>query len=740
MEKKLPYLDPNLGIEERVSDLLKRMTLKEKLDQLYSTGVDKLPELLERAEKGEKVDISASFVYQEFDPEVYDRLQEYQLKNNRLKIPFILASENTHGVSNPLCTIFPSGGCMAATFDPDLIGKVAAASAKEARILGITQIYAPNIDITWEQRWGRAEENFGEDPYLTSRMGVEVVKNTQRQGVCATLKHYIAYGLGESGINLTPAHIGRHDIREYMLPPFKECIKKGGAWALMPAYIETDGVPIHADGYWMQDVLRGELGFDGMVVTDYGASNMLVGFHHSHKTPLSAGITMCDNRVDMEADSFFGYNADFLELLKSGKYPMKKFNECVKDVLRLKFRLGLFENPFSKRKNIKEVHCKKHVAIARKVAEEGIVLLKNDGVLPLDKKKKVLLTGPNAAISQLGDYVYYGFFNPDYKGTCVAEESLSLKEVLENSGISCAYERGCEFNYTTEEMLEAAYKAGLKSDVIILAMGNNSKGGKNAGAQGADGGEESELAVTSGEGYDLTSIELTPPQIKLFDKMAETGKPVILLIYGGRPVAIKNQVSRCSAILFAAAAGEQGNEAMTDILYGKVNPGGKLPISFPQSTGHLPCFYNYKPSARGRLYRKPGSYEHPGRDYVFDTPDPLFPFGFGLSYTEFEYSGLKVEKKGKKYLASVDVKNIGKYEGNETVLLFLSCECHRVTPVIKKLRKFKRVFLKPGETKTVEFLLSNEDFTSEDIDYAYRAVKGGYKATVGNLTAEFTVD
>ncbi len=736
---KEKYLDSSLDIETRVQDLLSRMTVDEKIDQMYTTGVNEISNLLESAKKGEKVDISATFVYHDFDVEEYNQLQKHQVENSRLHIPFILACENTHGVSHPLCTIFPTTGCVSATFDEDLALKMATATGKEARIMGINQVYAPNIDISWDLRWGRVEENFGEDPYLSGRMGVAFCKGYQSQKVAATVKHYIAYGLDECGLNLSPAHIGEREVREYMLPPFEACIKEGDAWSIMPSYNEIDGEPVHASKLWNKTVLRGELGFDGMAITDYGASNMLHGFHRIINDPVEAGEIICANEIDMEGCSFFGYNEDFRAKVKKGEYPIENVDKCVKNILRLKFRLGLFENPYAETDKLDVVHCDEHIKLAREVAEKGIVLLKNDGVLPLKANTKVALIGPNANVAQLGNYIYYGYFNQEYTGKCVAEESLSLKDVLTQSNVDFEFAQGSIFESTTDEMLEQAYETAKRNDVVILALGDNSKGGQNGGNQ-EKVEERTEIAVTSGEGYDLTSIELTKPQKALFDKVAKAGKPIIMILYGGRPHAITDQVDRCSGIIQAFGVGEEGNKALWDILTGKINPSGKLPISFPRSTGHLPCFYNHKPSARGALYQQPGSYEKPGMDYVFDNPSALYPFGYGLSYTTFEYSDLNVEKVSDyNYKVEVTVTNTGDRDGDESVLLFVSALVQRITPVVKKLRAFKRVSLKKGESKTVRFTLGKDDFTYVGVDMEKALSKGKHIITVANLSNEINV-
>jgi len=740
--KKALYLNAKQPIEKRVNDLLSRMTVDEKINQMYCWGYNQVENLVKRIENGEELDVSCSFVYKDFDVEAFNKLQRYQIEKTRLKIPVLLASENLHGVSNPLCTVFPTTGCIAATFDEKLAGKIADASAKEARILGIRQVYAPNVDISWDLRWGRVEENYGEDPYLASKMAVEVVKNIQKNQVASTVKHYIAYGLGEGGINLAPAHVGERDVREYMLPPFEACIKKGKVWSVMPSYNEIDGEPVHASKRWMKDILRDELKFDGMVITDYEASNMLKSFQHIIDEPVEAGKILCSNQVDMEASEYFGYNAKFRELVKSGEFPISKVNQCVKNILRMKFRLGLFEDPYAQLDKMGRLHGKKAIALAKEVAEKGIVLLKNDGVLPLTRDKKVALIGPNADIAQLGNYVYYQYFNKNYQGQVVAEEALTLKQVFEQEKIDAGYEQGADFAKTDDEMLDRAYETAMQADVVVLAVGDNVKGGNCAGNQ-ADLKRlgVSKVAVTSGEGYDLNSIELTPAQQKLFDRVFEAGKPIVLLVYGGRPHAITEQVDRSSAIIMPFFAGEQGSQALFNILYGKVNPSGKLPISVPRSTGHLPCFYNHKPTARGSYYKLPGSYDTPGKDYVFDSPKALFPFGFGLSYTKFKYDGLEVERVGRyAFKVKVRVTNVGEYDGDESVLVFLSQKTQRVTPMVKKLRAYKRISLKKGESKEVCFTLRKEDFSFVDVDMKRRVAKGLCTVRVEELEQTITVE
>ena len=382
-----------------------------------------------------------------------------------------------------------------------------------------------------------------------------------------------------------------------------------------------------------------------------------------------------------------------------------------------------------------------NLQIAYEAACESIVLLKNDGILPLKLEQKVAVIGPNANVSQLGNYIYYGHFDKNSTESCVAEESLSLKEVFETENKNFLFTQGSEFERTDDEMLKSAYETALASDVVVLALGDNSKGGTYGGNQDSGQTATSSRAVTSGEGFDLNSIELTPVQRKLFDAVKKAKKPIIMILYGGRPHAITEQLDSTSAVLFAFGAGEQGNQAMLDILYGKVNPSGKLPISFPRSTGHLPCFYNYKPSARGNIYQAPGTPDKPGYDYVFDTPKALFPFGYGLSYTKFTYENLQVEKLGKRsFKVRVTVRNDGEYDGDESVLLFLSQRTQRVTPMVKKLRAFKRISLKKGESQTVTFKLGKADFTFVDVDMKRRVATGQCRVIVESLQENIVVE
>lgn len=728
------YKNGKLDIETRVNDLIKRMTIDEKIDQMFTIGCNQLGELIEKMENGEIRNISATYQVAGFSVDDYNRLQALQLKNSRLGIPLILHGENLHGVRHPLATVFPTNGCLAATFNEKLAGEVANATAKEARSLGITQLYAPNIDIPWEIRWGRTEENFGEDPYLTSVMGVQMVKGFQKNKVAATIKHYLAYGIGEGGLNLATAHVGEREVREYMLPPFAACIQKGKAWAIMPSYNEIDGVPVHASPLWMQQVLRKELGFDGVAVTDYGASDMLRDMHHVVDTPLEAGKILCDNEIDMEACGYFGYNDEFRALVKAGKYPISKIDRCVKNILRLKFRLGLFEQPYIPREDCQILHSEATVRLARKVAEQGIVLLKNDGILPLNGKEKIALIGPNADVAQLGNYVAYDYKETCYSGRYVAEEALTLKQVFADSDKTFAFEAGCDYHRTDEASLERAIEIAKAADVVIMALGDNSK-------DGVCGGRQEELvktgktnkAVTSGEGYDVTSVELTQAQKTLFNKIAALGKPIITILYGGRPHAIAEESEKSSAILFAFGPGEEGNPVLFDMLYGRVNPSGKLPISFPSSSGAIPCFYNYKPSARGGFYHCSGSLDAPGRDYVFDSPKALYPFGYGLSYTQFSYSNLTVERLGNyRYKVSVDVENTGNRDGEESVLLFLSAQTQPITPVVKKLRAFCRLSVSRGEKQRASFVLRRDDFSYIGYDYKKKSAKTLFRVCIGD--------
>lgn len=729
------YKDKNAPVEERVKSLLGEMTTEEKLDQIVLRGCNDLDKLLEQIERGERVCVPSTYCTNRVDPEKFNRLQKYVLEHERLGIPCLFAGEGLHGVCSPYATVFPTSGCVAATFDEDLMYAEADVIGEEAHNLGFRQLYSPHLDIARDPRWGRTEESFGEDPFLLARMGINYIKALQKHNVAATVKHYLCYGFGEGGLNLAPAHIGEREAREIMLKPFADCIAEARPWALMASYNEIDGIPVHASKLWMNKVLRGELGYDGMVISDYGALNMFGRFHRICESRLEAGKIAAECGIDMEACGAYAYGEDFRNAVLAGEIPIDLIDKMVANILRLKFRTGIFENPYIDVGKFREVHKEPSIALSRKIAERGIVLLKNDGILPLKGVRKIALSGPNCDLAQLGNYMFYRKVGDSLP--CVADGVKTLKSTLEEVfGQENVYTaKGADFVFYDEEELRMAVKAAEQSDVVVLALGDNSRGifGGNQVPAGENG--ERFSAVTSGEGFDMNTVELTAAQKTLVKAIAETGKPVVMLLYGGRPHAVTEELPLCSAVLQVFGPGEGGNEALVDILTGKVVPSGRLPISFPRSTGHIPCFYNCKPSARGTLYRRPGSAEKPGMDYVLDSPDALFPFGFGLSYTRFDYSDLcvKMEKDGSATV-TVRVKNVGDFDAEVSVLTYISA-CYRiVTPEVKKLAAFKRIALKKGEGKSVKMDIPRAAFSYVDEDMRTVYHYGKFTVTCENLS------
>lgn len=718
------YKDKALSSEQRAKHLLAQMTVDEKIDQMvFYIEVNMLRDALE---KGESVPTYAGTfgnLSHLNDNKAINEIQDYFIKNNRFGIPMLMCFEALHGLYHSGATVFPQSAGLGGSFNPDNIKKMADIIGKECRAVGIRQVFAPNIDIPRDPRWGRTQEAYSEDPYLVGEMGAAYVKGVQQNGVAATAKHFIAYGVPECGINLSPAHIGEREIREVMLEPFKKCID-AGVYSVMPSYNEVDGEPLHSSEKWLRHLLRDELGFKGTTIADWAAVNMLHSFHHVAKDAFSAGEMAIKAGVDIEAPCPSGYNDEFRQAVKDGKIDISLIDEAVLRVLTLKFELGLFENPYTDDSLKLLMNNDEAKALARKMDEEAILLLKNDGILPLDQNKvgKVAVIGNNAKDSYLGNYI-------GQTENCISfydgmVDRLGADKVL--------YARGCNHIFTTDEMVNEAVEQAKKADTVFLVLGDSTDTGGGVG-----GGEFKNTEITCGEGYDTHDLGLTPSQKRLFNEIMALGKPTVLCFYAGRPYAIKNEVDKVNAFMFSFGGGEQNGIAFANLIFGDKSPSAKLSFSFPQSVGHLPCYYNHKPSARGSLYKKPGSPTTPGRDYVLASPDPWLPFGFGLSYTELCYSDLTAKVKGDKVTVTVNVENKGSYEIDESVLLFVKMMHCPITPFVKKLRSFKKVNLKPGDKKQVSFTLDSSDFTYIDKNMQTAVNHGTHKVLVDNLECSF---
>ncbi len=720
------YKDPELSIEVRANDLLSKMTVDEKIDQM--TYFFSLSSLYESFKKGEKPE-SKSGAFGNFkifeNADEINRLQDHFLFETRLGIPLLMAWESLHGFWHPNGTVFPQTLGLACSFDTEAVQKMADVIGKEARAVGVRQVFAPDVDIPRDPRWGRMQETYGEDPYLSGEMGAAYVKGVQQNGVASTVKHYIGYGVPEGGLNLSTAHLGEREIREVMLEPFRKCIE-AGAMSVMPSYNDIDGIPVHASKKLLRDILRDELGFKGTTISDWEAVRQFRMFHFTAKDDLTAGKMALNAGVDIESPNAIGYGEDFRKAAKNGEIDMSLIDEAVLRVLTLKLKLGLFENPYNDHTLLKQMHNDTSVALSRRLDEESILLLKNDGILPLDENKcgKVAVIGNNAVDSFLGDYVGRTDNCVDFLSGIKAR--LGEDRVL--------YSRGCDNIVPDAQKLENAIKTAKQADVVFLVLGDGAVPGGGIG-----GGSFENAQVTCSEGYDTSDLNLYPSQKQLFDEIIKLQKPTVLIMYAGRPFTIKNEVEKVCAYMHSFGGGEQSGVAFANLIFGDKTPSAKLSVSFPQSVGHIPCYYNHKMSARGGLYKMPGSEEQPGRDYITASPDAWLPFGFGLSYNEIKYSNLNAKVNNGKVSVDVTVENCGKYEIDESVLLFVKMLYCPVTPFIKKLRAFKKVNLKAGESKTVSFVLDENDFTYIDENMKTAVNRGRHKIIIENLECEIDI-
>jgi beta-glucosidase len=726
------YKDPARSEAERVADLLARMTVEEKCMQLrLVTKIDTLvnDEATAAAKLGETLGcgLGASYCTGNFNPEHFNRVQRYLVEETRLGIPTVMMGESLHGCMFNGATVFPQAIGLGSTWNTALMSEVAATIGRETRATGIAQTYAPNLDLSRDPRWGRVEENYGEDPYLTARLGVAYVRALQSEGVAASPKHYCAHGTPEGGINLGPVHAGERELRELFLPPFAAAIQEAGAMSLMPAYSELDGIPLHASRFLMTEILRDELGFDGFTVSDFGAVQMLHSFHKVAATPLDAGKQALWAGIDMEAPSRFGFGDNLIAAVKTGDVAVSR-------ILRIKIRLGLFETPYADAGRRAILHDDAAVALTRQTARESMVLLKNDGpLLPLsDTVGRVALIGPNAAFAQLGDYT----------AREASDRAVTVRQGLEArlGADRFIHAHGCSIAGGSDAGIAEAVAAARTAAVAILVLGDNSN--YHGGVGWGDTDTQGPVAVTCGEGFDLSDLRLPGRQQELLEAVAATGTPVVLVLMSGRPYAITWAAEHIPAILQVWYPGEQGGHAVCDLLFGDANPSGKLPISFPRSAGHIPCCYNHKVSARG-YYKRPGTPATPGRDYVFSTPSALYPFGHGLSYTTFAYGDLKaapgiVAADGTVEI-SVTVQNTGGRAGAEVVQLYLTDCYSRITPFVKRLRGFEKVMLEAGERRRVSFTLDARDFAFINEKMQPEVEAGTFRVAIGDQQSEFEV-
>ena len=736
---KNPYQIPNLPVDQRVEDLLSRMTLEEKVGQLVCLmGWDSYQI------NGKKVGVSEKFKHEvdslhvgmywavfRADPwtkktinnglnpalaaEAANAMQRYAIEHTRLGIPIFLAEEAPHGHMAIGATVFPTGLGMAATWDSQLMGQVGAVIGKEIRLQGGHISYGPVLDLAREPRWSRVEEGMGEDPYLSGEMGAAMVKGlgggdlSLPYSTLATLKHFIAYGVSEGGQNGARSIVGPRELKQVFLQPFKQAID-AGALSIMTSYNSLDGVPCTSNRQLLTDVLLGEWGFDrGFVVSDLFSIDGLKGTHHTAVDSQDAAIQALFAGVDVD----LGGNcfAQLVDAVKQGKIKEVALNEAVRRVLRLKFEMGLFEHPYVDLKTAgKEVHNEAAVATTRQVAQESITLLKNDGILPLSKDIKVAVVGPNAdnIYNMLGDYTAP---QPDGKVVTVYD---GIKAMLGEA--HCIYAKGCAVRDTNDCDIPAAIAAVRKADVVIAVVGGSSARDFKTSYEdtGAASSEQQFVSdMECGEGFDRATLDLLGRQMELLEALKQTGKPLVVVYIEGRPLNKNWADENANALLTAYYPGEQGGNAIADVLFGDYNPAGRLPVSVPRHVGQLPVYYN-----------KPVPAAH---DYVDMSAQPLYPFGYGLSYTTFEYSDLKITDNEISFI----VTNTGTRTGDEVVQLYVRNTRTSVVQPERQLKAFKRITLEPGETRMVTFLFDDIDLCIVN-DKMQWATEGQHEFLIGS--------
>ena len=754
------YCDATASVEARVDDLISRMTLDEKLAQLGSIFASPLLEDGRFSQKEARTflekgigQISAAARSSGLTPDnlatFANEVQKFLRENTRLGIPAIVHEECLNGFRAKGATIFPQNIGLASTWDTGLICKITDVIRQQMRAAGVHQGLAPVADIARDPRWGRIEETFGEDPYLAAGMTVAYVKGLQgddiSRGVVATLKHFAGYGLPEGGMNCAPAQIPPRLFREVYLYPFEKAVKEGGVLSIMNAYHEIDGIPCGASAELLTYILRGEWGFEGIVVSDYYAIGQLQSIHRICQDNAEAAALALTAGIDIELPKSECYAGPLKEQVEKGKVPISFVDRAVTRLLRLKFKLGLFENPYVKPgETAKVIDTREQRQLAFDAARKSIVLLKNDnGLLPLHKDIKTMaIIGPSADSQRnlMGDYTFpsaenFGSIITEPRGSAGNGEEkpdadrveipkvVSLLEGIQEktaAGTKILYAKGCAVTGTSEEGFNAAVKAAQAADVVVIAVGDRSGLG---------------IDCTCGEMRDSSELHLPGVQEKLLEAICEIGKPVVLVLVSGRPYILGELTAKIPAIIAAWLPGEEGGRAIADVLFGDYNPGGKLPVSFPERAGQIPAYYGHKPS---------GGKSFMWGNYADGGTKPLFEFGHGLSYTTFEFSNLeikpaKVPLHGETTIR-LEVENTGDRAGDEVIQLYINDIVASVTRPVKELKGFERVHLQPGEQRTVEFRLPMESLAFYNREMERNIEPGVFRVMVGRSSEDILLE
>jgi beta-glucosidase len=747
-----PYLDPKRPINERINDLMSRMTLKEKVGQLNlpCVYVDELgkdiPSKLEACRR-----FAAGTYTHEIGPgcgfftlaneilhkdarqqaQYFNELQKIALTETRLKIPVLEDEEGTHGAMFPGATIFPEGLAIGSSFDLDLVKAIYAVAAAEARAVGIHMLSTLVMEVDRDPRMGRNEEAYTEDPYLYSRIGESIVRATQGSDisapdkVIAVLTDFPTQSEPAGGLERGAIELSERSLRENFLPPWIAAITRAGGLGVMAGYPEVEDVPAHASEKWMNDVLRHELGFQGVVESEGGGFGTLI-YENIVKTQKEAGALALKAGVDLNITYEPAYMGPLIENVEEGRVPVALVDRAVRRVLELKFRLGLFEHPYVDVEHaVETVHSQAHQDLALLAGHAGIVLLKNEkNTLPLRKDlKSIAVIGPDAEnlMNLLGDY------SPKK----ITQHVVGILEGIKAAAgprAKVVWAKGCGVLGSDKSGFLDAVRAAKGADVAIVVVGEN---------QGQNDIDEEQDPPTDGEGHDVASLDLTGVQEDLVKAVYDTGTPTVVVLVNGRPLSTRWTAEHVPAIVEAWRPGERGGQAVADVLFGDYNPSGRLAITIPRHSGQLPAYYNYKPSKAYWI-------KNEKRGYADMPATPLYPFGYGLSYTNYEYTNLRVEPSeihpGGKARVSMQVKNSGERVGRETVQLYIHENATPVSVPIKQLRGFEQVTLNPGETKTVTFTLGPEDLQLLDIDMHWRVVPGDFEIMVGRSSEDLPLN
>ena len=732
------YKNPALTPEERARDLLARMTIDEKIAQI---NIIRGSEFHVESAKIDSCTVEADDVFMEDKfvdwmgskgigyihdiysiPSIKNRLQKYLVENTRLGIPAIFTGEALHGLCFAGCTIFPVPLTLSQTFDPEIVYAVGDGIATETRVLGHHEILAPNLDVARDPRWGRTEETFGEDTYLSSEMAVAIISGEQKgdisrgDAIICEPKHYCVYGIPEGGINCAPARVGRREVETVYLPVFEAGITRGGAYNVMSSYNSIDGEVVTETPYYMKEVLKERWGMQGISRADWGGVVRLKSFHKVASSDKECVRRCLTGGLDMQGCcdmSALNWARNVKELVEEGKVSISSIDESVLRILKMKFELGLFEHPYADEEAYKSVmRCEKHAAVNLKAAEEGIVLLTNDGILPLKEQyAKIAVIGPCSAAQKIGGYssTPRGYtVRSVYDELCVRYPHAEIHQcdgcaITHSHGQSVLYVDGQPhltqvLEADIDDMIDDAVAMAKEAELAVLVCGDNT--------------------ITSGEGRDRSKLVLAGRQRELILKVAETGTPVVLVLENGKAVDLSAEAPVCKAIVVAGFGGEFGAKAIVKALAGDINPAGRLTVSYPRHEGMVPCYY----------CRLPGG----SSEYLEGSPTPIYPFGHGLSYTTFAYEDLSVKALGAyRHEVTFTVKNVGERDGDEVVQLYINDIDSSVVTPEKLLRKFSRVSLKAGESKQITFTLGFDDFKLLGRDWKWQVEPGDFKLMVG---------